>query len=95
MTTRRINVVPATGATVATVSASPPATLRIRVHVNNNHCHLYAICEQEAPEVFRLRHDGRLDYRSTPDPAHHEAVLQAARICPMQAIDIEERHGAA
>ena len=63
----------------------------IRVDLNHNHCHRFAICEQEAPEVFRLSADGRLHYRARPDREHREAVRQAARVCPMQAITIEER----
>lgn len=67
------------------------ARVRIRVNVNRNHCHLYAICEQEAPDVFHLSPDGRLEYNSKPNDRHLEAVRQAARLCPMQAIEIEER----
>ena len=64
---------------------------RIRVDINRNHCHGYAICEQEAPEVFRLTADGRLEYQANPDAHHQQAVLQAARVCPMQAIRIGRR----
>jgi DMSO/TMAO reductase YedYZ heme-binding membrane subunit/ferredoxin len=69
----------------------PEIGLRIRVDVNYNHCQRYAICEQEAPEVFRMRADGRLEYQVSPDPEQREAVRQAARLCPMQAISLEER----
>ena len=69
----------------------PENGLRIRVDVNRNHCHRYAICEQEAPDVFRMRTDGRLEYQASPDPGQRDAVRQAARVCPMQAISIEER----
>lgn len=65
--------------------------LHIRVDVDRNHCHRYAICEQEAPEVFRLRPDGRLEYHASPDPGQCEAVRQAARVCPMQAISVKEQ----
>ena len=71
--------------------AAPELELTVRVDVNRNHCHLYAICEQEAPEVFSLSPDGRLNYRSRPPAQFREAVRQAARVCPMQAISIEER----
>ena len=72
-------------------AGAPQMQLRIRVDVNRNHCHLYAICEQEAPEVFKLSADGRLHYHPTPEPHHRDAVRQAARVCPMQAIKVEER----
>ena len=68
-----------------------PARVRITISVDNNHCHRYAICQQEAPEVFNLSSDGRLTYDPSPDPVHLHAVRQAARVCPMQAIKIEER----
>ncbi|MEO8692419.1 MAG: ferredoxin [Acidimicrobiales bacterium] len=70
---------------------SPDLDLRIRIDVDRNHCHRYAICEQEAPDVFQMRADGRLEYRSSPDPQQRDAVRQAARVCPMQAISVEER----
>ena len=64
--------------------------LRVTVSVDNNHCHLYAICAQEAPEVFDLSIDGRLRYKSKP-PAHlRDKVWNAARLCPMQAIHIHD-----
>ena len=75
---------------------APPAPrrapLRINVSVDNNHCHRYAVCQQEAPHVFQLTADGRLAYDPSPEAIHVEAVRQAARVCPMQAIEIEE-HG--
>jgi ferredoxin len=66
-------------------------TRRVRVSVDNNHCHLFGICQQEAPEVFDLGVDGRLRYPAHPDPASTAAVQQAARCCPMQAITLETR----
>jgi ferredoxin len=62
----------------------------VKVSVNNNHCELYAICQQEAPQVFDLGADGRLRYDAAPDTAHTPAVRQAARCCPMQAITLTQ-----
>jgi ferredoxin len=42
----------------------------------------------QAPKVFQLTNDGRLNYDPSPDPSELRAVLQAARVCPMQAIEI-------
>lgn len=64
-------------------------TFRVTVSVDNNHCHLYAICAQEAPEVFDLSVDGRLRYKAKPAPHLYDKVWNAARLCPMQAIQIE------
>ena len=64
-------------------------TLRVSVH--NGHCHLYGVCQQEAPEVFHLRSDTRLKYDTTPPAEQSDRVRQAARLCPMQAITVETR----
>jgi len=69
----------------------PQRPLRVAVSVDNNHCHRFAVCQQEAPHVFQLSADGRLAYDPFPDPAHLSDVRQAARVCPMQAITVEER----
>lgn len=61
------------------------------VTVDNHRCHRYGICEAEAPAVFRLTADGRLDYWRRPLPDSREDVLAAARCCPMQAIHVEPR----
>jgi ferredoxin len=73
------------------VHAAPTAVRQVRVSVDNTHCHLYAICQQEAPAVFDLGVDGRLRYTARPDAAESARVEQAARCCPMQAITVETR----
>jgi ferredoxin len=67
-------------------------TIAITISVDRNHCHRYAICQQEAPGVFELTPDGRLVYDSAPAPEQLGAVRQAARVCPMQAINVREVH---
>lgn len=63
---------------------------RLKVSVDNNHCELFGLCQQEAPAVFDLGADGRLRYEANPDPVDGPAVRQAARVCPMQAITLKE-----
>jgi ferredoxin/DMSO/TMAO reductase YedYZ heme-binding membrane subunit len=72
-------------------AASTPGTLTIRVDVDHAHCGRFAVCQQEAPEVFQLSRDGRLRFERRPEARHRDAVRQAARMCPMQAISIDER----
>jgi ferredoxin len=67
----------------------PAITVSINLSVDNNHCHLYAICQHEAPEVFRLVDDRRLLVESRPPARMLEQVRTAARLCPMQAISVE------
>ena len=66
-------------------------TSHVLVSVHNGHCHQYGICQQEAPEVFHLRSDTRLDYDRTPPAEESGRVRQAARLCPMQAITVQTR----
>ncbi|WP_327432927.1 ferredoxin [Streptomyces sp. NBC_01236] len=83
------------GPHVSVPAAPAPAPVSdapaVKISVDNNHCALYAICQQEAPAVFDLGADGRLRYDTAPDPAHTPAVRQAARCCPMQAITLTTR----
>lgn len=71
-------------------ASSGAAASRLLVAVHNGHCHKYGICQQEAPEVFALRSDDRLRYDSAPRPELAEQVRSAARLCPMQAITVEQ-----
>lgn len=68
-----------------------PREPELRVTVNNARCHRYGICQAEAEGVFLLASDGRLRYDSRPPTSEHDAVLAAARYCPMQAIFVEKR----
>jgi DMSO/TMAO reductase YedYZ heme-binding membrane subunit/ferredoxin len=63
------------------------------VEVNPVKCARFAFCEQEAPEVFTLRGDGQLAYRSVVAEENIDATLRAARVCPARAIKLH--HGSA
>ena len=86
-----------TGAVPITAPADQPAgspahaSPNLLVSVHNGHCHQYGICQQEAPEVFHLRSDTRLNYDRTPPAEESGRVRQAARLCPMQAITVQTR----
>jgi sulfoxide reductase heme-binding subunit YedZ len=64
-------------------------TQRILVIVDNRKCHRYGFCQTEAPDVFELRDDGRLQFRKHPDIARNPDVRSAARACPMRAIQLQ------
>ncbi|SEG93253.1 4Fe-4S single cluster domain-containing protein [Actinacidiphila yanglinensis] len=65
-----------------------PEAEPIRVSVDNNRCHIYGICEQEAPEVFRISQGGSLHYTASVPAELAAQARQAARCCPMQAIAV-------
>ncbi len=63
----------------------------MRVVVDMKRCESNALCMGVAPEIFRLDDDDELHVlNSTPPDVDRELVLQAVRLCPKQAISIEE-----
>ena len=60
----------------------------ISVNVDAQRCARFGFCEHEAPEVFRLRGDGRLAYRASVPPEEATAVIRAAEVCPARAISL-------
>jgi ferredoxin len=63
----------------------------MRVIVDFDVCQSNALCMAAAPEVFEVRDDGFLYVlNETPDESLREKVLEAERLCPTQAITVEE-----
>jgi ferredoxin len=62
----------------------------MRVAVDRGRCQDHGQCAIAAPEVFRIDDGGQLVYVSSPDEAHREAVEDAADVCPLQAITVED-----
>ncbi|SDN11616.1 ferredoxin [Allokutzneria albata] len=76
------------GATPIGPSEKATPMTRLRVSVDNQRCRRYGICQAEAPQVFELVTDGRLQYNRTPAPEQAGNAQAAARACPMQAIQL-------
>lgn len=68
------------------VGGSPGQAVTVDVDVRR--CTRFGFCEQEAPEVFVLRTDGRLSYQPSVDVGHADAVFRAAAVCPARAISV-------
>ncbi|ACZ84220.1 ferredoxin [Streptosporangium roseum] len=62
----------------------------MRVIVDRVLCQVHAQCVFAAPEVFELDDDDQLVYVAEPDDGLIDAVEEAARACPVQAIFLEE-----
>lgn len=62
----------------------------ITVNVDAQRCARFGFCEHEAPEVFRLRSDGRLSYRAGVPPESIEGVIRAVAVCPARAIALNK-----
>ncbi|MER5422437.1 ferredoxin [Streptosporangium roseum] len=62
----------------------------MKVIVDRVLCQVHAQCVFAAPEVFELDDDDQLVYVAEPDDGLIDAVEEAARACPVQAIFLEE-----
>jgi ferredoxin len=62
----------------------------VRVAVDRTICRNHGQCTFAAPEVFRLDEAGTLVYVPDPDEPSRDAVAEAADVCPVQAIHIDD-----
>ncbi|MEV4186175.1 ferredoxin [Streptosporangium canum] len=62
----------------------------MKVIVDRALCQVHAQCVFVAPEVFELDDDDQLVYVAEPGDELIDAVEEAARACPVQAIFLEE-----
>jgi ferredoxin len=62
----------------------------IKVHVDMEKCQHYGQCVFEAPDIFKLNAEDRLEYLATAQDSESANVRAAADVCPMQAITITE-----
>jgi len=63
----------------------------MRVVVNMSQCESNGLCMGVAPEVFLLDDDDLLVVLDeTPDESLRDKIAEAVRICPKQAISVEE-----
>lgn len=70
-------------------AVAPAATLTITL--DRDLCQGHAVCLEEAPEVFTLGDDGRVELKTDrPEPHLHAAVRAAAKYCPQKTIQLHE-----
>jgi ferredoxin len=62
----------------------------IKINVDMTKCQHYGQCVFEAPNVFKLNEDDKLEYTATAEDSERDNVEAAIDICPMQAIFIVE-----
>ncbi|MDP9028412.1 MAG: ferredoxin [Actinomycetota bacterium] len=59
----------------------------MRVQVDRARCEGHGVCEEIAPEIYRLDDDGVLEILLDPIPAKLEAKAESgARLCPVAAL---------
>ena len=62
----------------------------MKVTVDLALCQDHGQCAIAAPDVFRINDDGKLEYDQFPDEALRFDVEEAADVCPVQAILVED-----
>ncbi|MBF6230808.1 ferredoxin [Nocardia farcinica] len=63
----------------------------MRIVVDLDLCQGHAMCQAEAPEVFRVPKRGQVEILDpTPDPGLRAQVADAVRYCPTQALSLVE-----
>jgi ferredoxin len=63
----------------------------MRITVDRDLCQGHAMCELEAPEVFRVGKADQVELLTdSVAPEHEEAVRLAVTYCPTRALSIEE-----
>ncbi len=75
---------------VAVPEAVAPAA-ELRIALDRDLCQGHAVCIEEAPEVFTLGDDGRVELLTDrPAPELHAKVRAAAKYCPQKTILLSE-----
>ena len=66
--------------------------MAIRIVIDRELCAGYANCLDAAPEVFDVDGEDVAVVVAAPDtlPAHREAIERAVKLCPINAIALEE-----
>lgn len=62
----------------------------LKVEVDMTKCQHYGQCVFEAPAVFKLNAEDKLEYVAEVDDSEQDNVEAAVDICPMQAIRIAQ-----
>ncbi len=64
--------------------------MTVKIDVDMLQCQNYGQCVFEAPNVFQLNDDDKLEYLAETDESERANVENAVDVCPMQAIRIVE-----
>ena len=62
----------------------------ITINVDMDKCQHYGQCVFEAPDVFKLNDDDKLEFVASADDSRRRDIESAVDVCPMQAISIVE-----
>jgi len=76
---------------VAKQSADAPVAKQLKVEIDWPLCQGHAVCQGEAPEIFKVDEGGQLSVLlETPPVELHDKLRRAERYCPTRAIKVVE-----
>lgn len=64
--------------------------MTLKIYVDMDKCQHYGQCVFDAPNIFRLNENDKLEYEATADDSERDNIQLAIDICPMQAIKFVE-----
>lgn len=64
--------------------------MTVKIQVDMDQCQHYGQCVFEAPKIFHLNDDDKLEWLAEADEGERDNVENAVDVCPMQAIRIVE-----
>ncbi len=62
----------------------------MKVTVDMTMCQDHGQCAIAAPEVFQINAEGHLEYDGNPSDDQRDYCEEAADVCPVQAITVED-----
>jgi ferredoxin len=62
----------------------------MRINVDRVRCENHGQCALVAPEIFRMNSEGVLEYEDTAENSQRPEAEEAADLCPVQAIFIDQ-----
>ena len=62
----------------------------ININVDMDKCQHYGQCVFEAPDIFKLNENDKLEFVASADDSRRSDIESEVDVCPMQAISIVE-----
>ncbi len=62
----------------------------MHITVDRTRCQDHGQCAIAAPDVFRINEDGKLEHQTEAEESQRFEVEEAADVCPVQAIELQD-----
>ena len=65
----------------------------LTVRIDRSVCISSESCIEAAPEIFYLDDEIRVNFKDEPSPIDPEKLIEACRVCPMDALSVTDESG--